>query len=67
MSWGGSNIRPEATGYGAVYFANNILSDKGEALEGKMCAVSGSGNVALFCVEKLLKLGKMRMSCAVYS
>lgn len=62
MSWGGSNIRPEATGYGAVYFANNTLSDKGESLEGRKCAVSGSGNVALFCVEKLLEVGAMPVS-----
>lgn len=59
MSWGGSNIRPEATGYGTVYFANEILKDKGESLSGKRCAVSGSGNVALYCVEKLLDMGKL--------
>lgn len=62
MSWGGSNIRPEATGYGTVYFANEILKEKGESLSGKRCAVSGSGNVALYCVEKLLDMGAIPVS-----
>jgi glutamate dehydrogenase (NADP+) len=55
--WGGSLIRPEATGYGAVYFAANMLETRNETLEGKTCLVSGSGNVAQFTVEKLLELG----------
>ncbi|MFA6244416.1 MAG: Glu/Leu/Phe/Val dehydrogenase dimerization domain-containing protein, partial [Candidatus Hydrogenedentales bacterium] len=46
MNWGGSYIRPEATGYGAVYFAQNMLGTRGDSIEGKVCAVSGSGNVA---------------------
>ncbi len=54
LSWGGSLIRPEATGYGAVYFAAEMLSTRGETLEGKRCIVSGSGNVAQYTVEKLL-------------
>jgi glutamate dehydrogenase (NADP+) len=55
--WGGSLLRPEATGYGAVYFAREMLATRGEALEGKTCLVSGSGNVAQFTAEKLIDLG----------
>ncbi|PVU91423.1 hypothetical protein BB559_001401 [Furculomyces boomerangus] len=54
MSWGGSLIRPEATGYGCVYFADNFVKYKNATLEGKKCLVSGSGNVAQYTVEKLL-------------
>jgi glutamate dehydrogenase (NADP+) len=57
LNWGGSLIRPEATGYGAVYFAAEMLASRGESLEGKICLVSGSGNVAQYTVEKLLDLG----------
>jgi glutamate dehydrogenase (NADP+) len=57
LSWGGSLIRPEATGYGAVYFAQEMLATRNEALAGKACLVSGSGNVAQYTVEKLLQLG----------
>src|SRR5436189_6316372 len=57
LSWGGSLIRPEATGYGAVYFAQEMLKTRNEAIEGKVCLVSGSGNVAQYTVEKLLQLG----------
>ncbi|HMG52485.1 MAG TPA: NADP-specific glutamate dehydrogenase, partial [Kofleriaceae bacterium] len=57
LNWGGSLIRPEATGYGAVYFAAEMLAGRGETLEGKTCLVSGSGNVAQYTVEKLLDLG----------
>ncbi len=57
IAWGGSLIRPEATGYGAVYFAQEMLSTRGETLEGKTCLVSGSGNVSQYTVEKLLQLG----------
>ncbi|KAI7825905.1 glutamate dehydrogenase [Kickxella alabastrina] len=57
LRWGGSLIRPEATGYGCVYFAKNYLAYKGESLEGKRCVVSGSGNVAQYTAEKLLQLG----------
>lgn len=57
LNWGGSLIRPEATGYGCVYFAAEMLATRGETLEGKTCLVSGSGNVAQFTVEKLLDLG----------
>ncbi|MFZ7113428.1 MAG: NADP-specific glutamate dehydrogenase [Desulfatiglandales bacterium] len=57
ISWGGSLIRPEATGYGCVYFAAEMLSNQGDSLEGKTCLVSGSGNVAQFTVEKIIDLG----------
>ncbi|MDD4909540.1 MAG: NADP-specific glutamate dehydrogenase [Candidatus Omnitrophica bacterium] len=57
LCWGGSLIRPEATGYGCVYFVEEMLKTKGESLKGKVCAVSGSGNVAQYTVEKLLQLG----------
>ena len=57
LNWGGSLIRPEATGYGAVYFAREMLSTRGETLGGKTCLVSGSGNVAQFATEKLIELG----------
>lgn len=55
--WGGSLLRPEATGYGAVYFAQEMLAHRGDGLEGKRCVVSGSGNVAQYTAEKLLDLG----------
>lgn len=55
--WGGSLIRPEATGYGEVYFAEEMLKTRGESLKGKICIVSGSGNVAQFCTEKATELG----------
>jgi len=57
LNWGGSLIRPEATGYGAVYFASEMLATKGKTLEGKICLVSGSGNVAQYTVEKVNQLG----------
>ncbi len=57
IAWGGSLIRPEATGYGAVYFAAEMLASRNRTLEGKTCLVSGSGNVAQFTMEKLIELG----------
>ena len=57
IEFGGSKIRPEATGYGVVYMMECMLATKGDSLKGKMCAVSGSGNVASFCAEKLIELG----------
>ena len=57
LNWGGSLIRPEATGYGSVYFAAEMLATRGENLKGKTCLVSGSGNVAQFTAEKLIQLG----------
>ena len=57
LNWGGSLIRPEATGYGAVYFAEEMLATRDDGLTGKTCLVSGAGNVAQYTVEKLLDLG----------
>lgn len=57
LNWGGSLIRPEATGYGAVYFAAEMLKTRKQSLEGKVCLVSGSGNVAQYTVEKINQLG----------
>jgi glutamate dehydrogenase (NADP+) len=57
LNWGGSLIRPEATGYGAVYFAAEMLATRNKTLEGKTCLVSGSGNVAQYTTEKLIELG----------
>jgi glutamate dehydrogenase (NADP+) len=57
LEWGGSLIRPEATGYGAVYFAQEMLATRNDSLEGKTCLVSGSGNVAQYTAEKILDLG----------
>ena len=57
LSWGGSLIRSEATGYGAVYFAAEMLTTRNQTLQGKVCLVSGSGNVAQYTVEKLLQFG----------
>ena len=57
LNWGGSLIRPEATGYGCVYFASEMLNTQNTSIEGKTCLVSGSGNVAQFTVEKILALG----------
>ncbi len=57
LHFGGSLARTEATGYGTVYFAQEMLKDRGESLEGKVCAVSGAGNVAIYCCEKLYQVG----------
>jgi glutamate dehydrogenase (NADP+) len=57
LKWGGSLIRPEATGYGAVYFAQEMLSTRSETLKDKVCLVSGSGNVSQYTVEKILDFG----------
>jgi glutamate dehydrogenase (NADP+) len=62
LSWGGSLIRPEATGYGCVYFAEEMLKTRGESFKGKVCTVSGSGNVAQYTVEKLNQLGARAVS-----
>ena len=57
LNWGGSLIRPEATGYGSVYFASEMLATRNDSLDGKTCIVSGSGNVAQYTIEKILELG----------
>ena len=55
--WGGSLMRPEATGYGQVYFLKELMEGHGDSIDGKICAVSGSGNVAQYCAEKLIQMG----------
>jgi glutamate dehydrogenase (NADP+) len=62
--WGGSNLRPEATGYGLIYFANSMVKNVGDSLEGKTCLVSGSGNVALYAIEKLNSYGSRVISAS---
>jgi glutamate dehydrogenase (NADP+) len=62
LTWGGSVIRPEATGYGAVYFAAEMLKTRKEELKGKTCLVSGSGNVAQYTVDKLISMGAKAVS-----
>ncbi len=57
LAFGGSNIRTEATGYGCVYFAQNILKESNDSMEGKVCAISGSGNVAIYAAEKAMHFG----------
>ena len=64
LNWGGSLIRPEATGYGAVYFTAEMLATRNETLEGKVCLVSGSGNVAQYTIEKLIDLGAKAVTCS---
>jgi len=64
LNWGGSLGRTEATGYGAVYFAKYMLEDRNETLEGKVCTVSGSGNVAIYTIEKLYHLGAKPVTCS---
>ena len=62
LNWGGSLIRPEATGYGCVYFAEEMLKTRNESIKGKICTVSGSGNVAQYTVEKLNQLGAVAVT-----
>jgi glutamate dehydrogenase (NADP+) len=64
LKWGGSLVRTEATGYGAVYFAKYMLEARNETLEGKRCVVSGSGNVAIYTIEKLYHLGALPVTCS---
>ncbi len=64
ISWGGSFARKEATGYGSVYFAENILNKYGKEIRGKKCAVSGAGNVAIYTIEKLHSMGAIPVSCS---
>ncbi len=64
LNWGGSLVRKEATGYGCVYFAQEMLKERGESLEGKICCVSGSGNVAIYTIEKLLQIGAIPVSAS---
>ena len=64
LNWGGSNARKEATGYGAVYFAENILTKYDDSLKGKICTVSGSGNVAAYTIEKLYEIEAIPVTCS---
>ena len=64
IQWGGSLARKEATGYGSVYFAQNFLAQSGQSLHGKRCCVSGSGNVAIYTIEKLYALGAIPLTCS---
>ncbi|ULQ61064.1 NADP-specific glutamate dehydrogenase [Brucepastera parasyntrophica] len=64
LNYGGSLIRPEATGYGLIYFAANMLAVRGEDFKGKICTVSGSGNVAQYAIEKLNELGAKVVTCS---
>ncbi|MCK9530722.1 MAG: NADP-specific glutamate dehydrogenase [Gammaproteobacteria bacterium] len=64
LKWGGSLARKEATGYGSVYLADAILRGRGESLEGKVCAVSGAGNVATYTIEKLYQMGATPVTCS---
>ena len=64
LSFGGSLIRPEATGYGLVYFAQAMLAEKGQSFQGKTVVVSGSGNVAQYAIEKALQLGAKVLTCS---
>ncbi len=62
--WGGALVRREATGYGLVYFADEMLKARGEAIDGKTCVVSGSGNVAIYAIQKLQMLGAKVIACS---
>jgi glutamate dehydrogenase (NADP+) len=64
IGWGGSLVRTEATGYGAVYFVREMLKVRKQSLEGKTCIVSGSGNVAIYTIEKLHELGAKVVACS---
>lgn len=64
IPWGGSLVRTEATGYGCVYFAQEMLKARGEILEGKICSVSGAGNVAIYTIEKLQQLGAIPVTAS---
>ena len=64
LNWGGSKARKEATGYGSVYFAENFLNANNKAIKGKICSVSGSGNVAIYTIEKLYDMGALPVTCS---
>ena len=64
LNWGGSQARKQATGYGSVYFAENFLAIYEKDLNGKICSISGSGNVAIYTIEKLYDLGALPVSCS---
>lgn len=64
LNWGGSLVRKEATGYGCVYFAENMLNSRSQGLEGNTCLVSGAGNVAIYTIEKLYHLRALPVTCS---
>ena len=64
LTWGGSQVRTEATGYGTVYFVDEMLRDAGDVLDGKRVVVSGSGNVAIYAIEKAQQLGAIVVACS---
>lgn len=64
LNWGGSNARKQATGYGSVYFAENFLTVYNKSLKGKICCVSGAGNVAIYTIEKLYEFGALPVTCS---
>ncbi|ETD34646.1 NADP-specific glutamate dehydrogenase [Williamsia sp. D3] len=64
LSWGGSQVRTEATGYGTVYFVSEMLAAMGDSFDGKRVAVSGSGNVAIYAIEKIQQLGGIAVACS---
>ena len=64
LSWGGSQVRTEATGYGTVFFADEILRTRGSSMDGKTVVVSGSGNVAIFAIQKIQQLGGTVVACS---
>ncbi|MGB3482889.1 MAG: NADP-specific glutamate dehydrogenase [Mycobacterium sp.] len=64
LTWGGSRVRTEATGYGTVFFANEILKSKGQSFDGKQVVLSGSGNVAIYAIEKVHQLGGTVVACS---
>ncbi|HHH19683.1 MAG TPA: NADP-specific glutamate dehydrogenase, partial [Campylobacterales bacterium] len=64
LNWGGSKGRKQATGYGSVYFAENFLNSQDHEIKGKVCTVSGAGNVAIYTIEKLYDLGALPVSCS---
>ncbi len=64
LDWGGARVRREATGYGSVFFLNEMLKSRGTSVDGKTCLVSGSGNVAIYTMEKLQQLGGKTVACS---
>jgi glutamate dehydrogenase (NADP+) len=64
LSWGGSLVRKEATGFGSVYFAEEMLNKQGDSLKGKVCTVSGAGNVATYTIQKLYDLDALPVTCS---
>ncbi len=64
LDWGGSRVRTEATGYGTIFFVNEMLKARGDGLEGKTCVVSGSGNVAIYAIEKATEFGAKVIACS---